>query len=302
MHSENVVDELLAEWELSRRNGRELSAAELCHECPELVSVLEERISALKSTDWLFGISSVVENAESCDATPPRCIGEYEILDRIGAGGMGTVYRARHRRLHKLIALKILPKTAEWNRTAIARFERETRAIGRLENPHIVAAYDAGESDGVHYLAMQLLDGADVGWIAQYEALTVAQACEIVRQAAVGLSAAHVNGLAHRDVKPSNLMLGRDGVVRVLDLGLARLVDLQDSEQKDISSSGQAMGTMDYMAPEQFDDVRGRSLRCVWVKRHRIPESTPFGLEKKQVVWNSPRRNFESAEAKRRSW
>src|SRR5581483_7020063 len=136
---------------------------------------------------------------------------------------------------------------------AVARFRNEMKAAGRLAHPNIVAAHDAGRVGGTYYLAMELLDGADLSaLVGRLGPLPVADACELVRQAAVGLQHAGECGLAHRDVKPSNLMLTRGGVVKVLDLGLARsLADLPPSER--LTTSGVLLGTADYIAPEQID-------------------------------------------------
>ena len=152
----------------------------------------------------------------------PSQLGPYQILDRLGEGGMGTVYRARHRDLDRVVALKVLPADRV-DEAAVARFRNEMKAAGRLGHPNIVAAHDAGRVGGTYFLAMDFVDGADLSaLVGRLGPLSVPDACELVRQAAVGLQHACECGLAHRDVKPSNLMLARGGVVKVLDLGLAR--------------------------------------------------------------------------------
>jgi hypothetical protein len=192
---------------------------------------------------------------------------------------MGMVYRARHVRLDRLVALKVLPLERMRQPEAIARFRREMKAVGNLDHPNIVRAFDAGEVDGKHFLAMELIDGVDLSSLAEREGpLRVADACELVRQAAIGLDYAHRNGLVHRDVKPSNLMLDRHSIVKVLDLGLARLLGESADEapaprgavdgsrfqaiSPELTGTDQAMGTPDYMAPEQCSSSRnvdGRS-------------------------------------------
>ncbi len=200
--------------------------------------------------------------------TPLASIRDYELLAPLGRGGMGVVYRARHTRLDRPVAVKVLPAERMRQPQALARFHREMKALGNLDHPHVVRAYDAGEADGKHFLVMELIDGVDLGTLAERDGqLESADACELVRQAALGLEYAHRNGLVHRDVKPSNLMLDRAGVVKVLDLGLARLLEEGDGEARakpqaaagsefqvlssELTGADQAMGTPDYMAPEQ---------------------------------------------------
>jgi tRNA A-37 threonylcarbamoyl transferase component Bud32 len=181
----------------------------------------------------------------------PRVLGEYELLDRLAAGGMGEVYRARHRQLDKLVALKVLPARALDSPERVARFRREMKAIGRLDHPNLVEAHDAGEQSGVVYLAMKLIDGVDLqALVRQRGPLPVGEACELVRQAAVGLQYLHEHGMVHRDVKPSNLMRTPQGVVKVLDLGLARWRAVEEGGE-DLTAAGAVMGTPDYLAPEQ---------------------------------------------------
>lgn len=198
----------------------------------------------------------------------PRPTGEgsqldqYRLLEKIGQGGMGAVYKALHLRLEKVVALKVLPPGRTQDSEALARFQREIRAAGKLNHPNIITATDAREAGGVHFLVMELLDGADLAqFVRRLGPLPVSDACELVRQAAEGLQHAHEHGMVHRDVKPSNLMLCRDGRVKVLDLGLARLRG--DAPAADeLTGSGQMMGTLDYMAPEQGSDARSVDIRA----------------------------------------
>jgi serine/threonine protein kinase len=188
--------------------------------------------------------------APSDEITLPCRFGEYELLEKLGQGGMGAVYRARHVRLGKAAAIKVIrPDRA--GSEALARFERELRAIGSVEHPHLVGAHYAGEHQGRLFLVMELLDGIDlVGLVRRTGPLPSSAACELVRQAALGLQQVHDAGLVHRDVKPSNLMLTATGVVKVLDLGLVRLVSLHPAES-DLTGSDCPLGTADYVAPEQ---------------------------------------------------
>jgi serine/threonine protein kinase/WD40 repeat protein len=197
-------------------------------------------------------------------ATHPAQIREYRLLKQIGAGGMGAVYKAEHTKLKRIVALKLLPPHRGEDRFAIARFEREMEAIGRLDHPSVVRATDAGQWSGAHYLVMEYVQGIDLSALAQQAQqqgpLSVADACELVRQAALGLQYVHEHGLVHRDVKPSNLMLTQAGQVKILDLGLALLRGGDRSHQ--LTDAGQALGTADYMAPEQAIDSRHVDIRA----------------------------------------
>ena len=185
-------------------------------------------------------------------------IGDYQILERLGGGGMGSVFRAMHVRLRRDVALKVLTERSASDERAIARFSREMEVVGRLNHPNIVQALDAGEVDGTNYLAMELLNGADLSRVLAGRAtLSIADATEVARQAALGLSYAHERGMVHRDVKPSNLMLAceNDGRTRVkiLDLGLAMMQEA--TPEAELTDAGQLMGTLEYMAPEQTEDT-----------------------------------------------
>lgn len=211
------------------------------------------------------GDRSVVQaSGEPTLKQPPReRLGEYELLAKLGEGGMGAVYRARQTNLDRLVALKVLPKDRSENQTAIARFYREMRAVGRLSHPNIVQAFDAREIDGSPVLAMEYVDGLDLSKLAAATgALSIADACELIRQAAVGLQHAHEQGLVHRDIKPSNLMLNRQATVKILDLGLALLGPNQQPSHQEMTSAGTAMGTADYVSPEQATDSHSVDIRA----------------------------------------
>jgi hypothetical protein len=147
-------------------------------------------------------------------ASPPPSdrFHEYRLLERLGQGGMGTVYRALHLRLERVVAIKLLSSERMRDPSSIARFQREMRAVGKLAHPNIVQATDAGEVEGMHYLVMEFVSGIDLArLIRRHGKLSVADTCELVRQAAVGLQHAHARGIVHRDVKPSNLILSDAG-------------------------------------------------------------------------------------------
>jgi serine/threonine protein kinase len=200
-------------------------------------------------------------------------LGEYELLAKLGEGGMGAVYKARQTNLDRLVALKVLPIDRSENQAAIARFYREMRAVGRLSHPNIVQAHDAREIEGSPVLAMEYVDGLDLAkLISATGPLRIEDACELVRQTAVGLQHAHEQGLVHRDIKPSNLMLttsrasslsqgeDRGGVVKILDLGLA-LLSVNQPHHPEMTAAGAAMGTADYISPEQVTDSHAVDIR-----------------------------------------
>jgi len=203
-------------------------------------------------------------------------LGHYKLLAKLGQGGMGRVYKALHTSLKRLVALKVLPAERMKDEQAVTRFRREMEAVGKLNHPNIAAAHDAGEIDGRHYLVMELVDGIDLSaLVRQAGPLHVPDACELIRQAAVGLQYAHKKGMVHRDLKPSNLMLARTpadsptwqgadtgGVVKILDLGLALLDEPGKSEGSELTATGQMMGTLDYMAPEQGSDSHAVDIRA----------------------------------------
>lgn len=189
-------------------------------------------------------------------------IGAYELLRPLGHGGMASVYLARHRQLGKQVAIKLLPSYSFRNEYFAARFQREIRAAGGLEHPSIVQATDAGEHNGTHYLVMEHIDGLDVSRIAKLAGkLTIADACEVIRQVALGLSHAHAEGIVHRDVKPSNVMISSSGEAKILDFGLARIAPW-DEMSAELTSVGQLMGTLDYMAPEQAERAESVDYRA----------------------------------------
>jgi serine/threonine protein kinase len=234
------------------------------------------------------------------DVMPVR-LGNYEIEQRLGSGGMGDVYRARHVQFGRLRAVKVIRQhfVESGHREVIRRFYQEIKAVGALEHPNIVVAIDSSApTDSVHYLVMEYIDGIGAdALVAEHGPLPVAEACEIVRQAARGLAYIHQHGMVHRDIKPSNLMLtvvsaseyGSGGVtpaptndeqavVKILDLGLALLVD--DDQQRLTLMDNRAMGTAMYMSPEQWKttsvDIRADiySLGCTLY--HLLAGKPPF--------------------------
>lgn len=225
--------------------------------------------------------------------TPLRRIGHYELLRSIGRGGGGEVFEARHTLLRRRVALKLLSQRNSVNDVARQRFFREMESIGQLDDPYIVHAYDAGEVDGTLYLAMELVDGENVESLARrLGPLPVSDACEIIRQAALGLQHVHQSGLVHRDLKPSNLLMSSNGV-KIADLGLALLNRTEPLDDR-LTGEHTVLGTADYMAPEQAEgshavDIRADiySLGCTLFRllAGRAPYSVPENATPLKKLW-----------------
>ena len=192
----------------------------------------------------------------------------YEILGLIGKGGMGDVFKATHRMMERTVALKIIKRELVQKPEAVDRFHREVKAAAKLSHPNIVTAYDAEQAGDVHFLVMEYVDGSDLSQLINDQgALPIADACNCIRQAAIGLQHAHERGMVHRDIKPHNLMVVADGTVKILDFGLASLApeavaDADTIEARgDLTAEGAIMGTPDFISPEQADDAREADIR-----------------------------------------
>jgi len=197
----------------------------------------------------------VGEPSKSDAAPPSREIGGFELIEKIGQGGMGTVFKARQKSLDRIVALKILPPSVAKDAKFIERFQREARACARLNHPNIVQGVDVGKDSatGVWYFAMEIVDGPSVLKLLKTErVLQEERALEIARDVARALECACSHGIVHRDIKPDNILLTQNGEAKLADLGLAR----QINDDASLTQSGQAVGTPHYMAPEQ---VRGQT-------------------------------------------
>lgn len=184
-------------------------------------------------------------------------LGKYKLLRHLGTGGMSSVYLAEHTLMERHVAIKVLPQKRVNDSSFLQRFYREARAAAALHHPNIVIAHDVDEDDGYHYLVMEFIDGRDLQVLVSDEGpLPYEDAANYMYQAALGLQHAHEAGLIHRDVKPANLLVDHRGVVKVLDLGLARFAkeELEDQASLTIVHEENVLGTVDYLSPEQALD------------------------------------------------
>ena len=188
---------------------------------------------------------------------PPELIDHprYKILGKLGAGGMGVVYKAEHRMMGRTVAVKVLNARTTTNAGSVERFRREVRVSSKVAHPNIVTAFDADEADGVQFLVMEFVDGVSLDrMVARRGPLAVPMACEFARLAALALQHAHEHGMVHRDIKPQNLMVTRKGQLKVLDFGLARAVQSPDGgplADGGVTNPEMVVGTPDYLSPEQ---------------------------------------------------
>src|SRR5271169_4516751 len=186
-------------------------------------------------------------------------LGPYEILAPLGAGGMGEVYRARDPRLGREVAVKVLPAGCSSDPERLRRFEQEARATAALNHPNILALFDIGRQDDFPYIVSELLDGETLRARLAAGPLPARKAIEYALQIVRGLAAAHDHGIFHRDLKPENIFVTRDGHVKILDFGLAKLTSADAAQTATLNATapGMAMGTAGYMSPEQ---VRGQAI------------------------------------------
>src|SRR5271165_6198133 len=177
-------------------------------------------------------------------------LGKYKLIQRLGKGGMGTVFLAEHVTMNRRVALKIVPRSIAEDRASLDRFFAEARAIAALDHPNIVQAYSVDNEMDRYFIVMEFVDGQDLQRLVEIHGpLDFELAADYIRQAAEGLAHAHVRNLVHCDIKPANLLVNNQGVVKILDLGLVRLN--QSDEPRGAAAGEPTLGTVDYMAPEQ---------------------------------------------------
>lgn len=189
-------------------------------------------------------------------------IGKYKVLERLGSGGMGSVFLCEHKLMRRRVAVKVLPTAKAADQAALDRFYREARAVAALDHPNIVHAYDIDQDENLHFLVMEYVDGASLQEIIKRAGpIDVLRSCHYMKQSALGLEHAHISGLVHRDIKPANILIDRTGQVKILDMGLARFFN----DEEDILTrkyDENVLGTADYLAPEQAVDSHVVDIRA----------------------------------------
>ncbi len=278
--AECAVDVVYGEFLLREERGESPTADEYAARFPDLAAALERQITLHRALERLApGLPAAETDARSVSSPPsggetqaaawqgfPH-LGNYTIARMIGQGGMGTVFQAMHRRMNRVVAVKVLSPSVTRTREMLERFEREVQTAARLIHPNIVTAYDADQSRGIHFLVMEYVDGVDLArYVGERGRLPFEHVIDLIQQAARGLAYAHGRGVVHRDIKPANLMLDARGTLRILDLGLARADGPALAEnhaaggtsgaRTDLTQAGWVVGTVDYMAPEQAADAK----------------------------------------------
>jgi urea transport system substrate-binding protein len=209
---------------------------------------------------------AAAENDPPGDAHLPEELRQhprYRVLGVLGRGGMGTVYKAEHRLLERPVVLKVIRPDLVASTQVVQRFQREARLAARLSHPNVVTVYEAEEFGSTQMLVMEFIAGVNLAeLVSERGLLPVAESCDLIRQAAVGLEYIHSQGLVHRDIKPHNLLVSRTGQVKILDLGLATLKGGPKADGGELTSHRQFLGTVDYAAPEQWESSRDVDIRA----------------------------------------
>lgn len=190
-------------------------------------------------------------------------IGKYKVLEKLGAGGMASVFLCEHKLMRRRVAIKVLPTAKADDPSSLQRFYREARAVAAVDHPNIVRAYDIDQDENLHFLVMEYVDGTNLhDLVKKFGPLDILRACHYIYGAAVGLQHAHEMGLIHRDIKPGNILIDRSGVVKILDMGLARFFHSDDDDALTKKYDENVLGTADYLAPEQALDSHTVDIRA----------------------------------------
>ncbi|MBM3982906.1 MAG: hypothetical protein FJ304_22070 [Planctomycetes bacterium] len=233
-------------------------------------------------------------------------LGKYKVLEKLGSGGMGTVFLCEHKLMRRRVAVKVLPVPKAEDDASLKRFYREAKAAAAVDHPNIVRAYDIDQDDNLHFIVMEWVDGTNLqDLVKKFGPMDPLRACHYMYGAAVGLQHAHEIGLLHRDIKPGNILIDRSGVVKILDLGLARLTHDHD-DQLTRQNDENVLGTADYLAPEQALDSHTVDIRADIYSLgatfyYLLSGSPPFpeGSVAQKLIWhqNRPPRPLKSLRA-----
>jgi serine/threonine-protein kinase len=271
------LSELLLRWEDLRAQGRQINAEELCRDCPDQLTAVAERLAALEAVyrilDTATNASGTIESAtRATDLTGDTGHGHsvpavpgFEILEELGRGGMGVVYKARQIKLNRLVALKMVLAGGFAGAEERGRFRREAEAVAGLQHPHVVQIYEVGEVDGNPFFSLEFVDGGSLDQKINGTPLPARPAAALLETLAQAVDAAHQKGIIHRDLKPANVLLTADGLPKIADFGLAKRFDTERAARGEPGAHGQPLasatgaktqsgailGTPSYMAPEQ---------------------------------------------------
>ena len=252
MKNDRRIDELADQFEDAWNSGQRVSADVFLAQFEGKETVGQELRDELR----------LVEQELQRKYPTLRQIGNYEIFERIGHGGMGEVYRARHVLMDKIVAVKVVQDKIVEIPEAIKRFERELKLIGNLSHPNIVQAFGAEQIDGKLLLVMEFVEGTSLQqFVDSGKKMSMDDAIVIVRQIAAGLQYAHERQIVHRDIKPGNIMLTADGTVKILDFGLGKFYSERNDSSGQFTQTGTPVGTLDYTSPEQCRDPGGVDIR-----------------------------------------
>jgi serine/threonine protein kinase len=238
---------------------RDAFLEKVCAGDRELQTEASSLISAHDAATDFIEEPAIARDAQVLLGSPPpsagQAIGPYKIIERLGGGGMGEVYLAHDTRLDRLVALKVLPAYFVSDETRLSRFQREARAASALNHPNILTIHEVGELEGVHFIATEFIDGLTIRELIARDELSFTDVLEIAIQVASALAAAHAAGIVHRDIKPENIMRRRDSIVKILDFGIAKLLEQTPTESPAVTRTqtevGVVLGTVAYMSPEQ---------------------------------------------------
>ena len=297
MNNDRRIDELADQFEDAWNSGQRISADVFLARFADEKTISPELLDELRVVEQELQRKYPVADSSG---EPIKRIGNYEFLERIGRGGMGEVYRAKHVLMDKLVAVKVLPETIADNPEAVKRFERELKLIGNLSHPNIVQAYGAEQIDGKLLLVMEFVEGMNLQqFVTSGKKMSVDDALAIIRQVAAGLQYAHERKIIHRDIKPANIMVTADGTAKILDFGLGKFYDEMFLSERNESSGpltkmGSPLGTLDFLSPEQWDspgsvdirsDIYGLGCTFYTIVVGEVPyPSSKFGSIREKMV------------------